>query len=58
MRTVDINASFADLYGPLTMPPNLLKAHRALDKVVDTTYGYKCATTDAARVVFLFERYQ
>ena len=40
------------------MPANLLKAHQALDKVVDAAYGYKGATTDAARVAFLFERYQ
>jgi len=40
------------------MPGNLLKAHQALDKVVDAAYGYKSAATDAARVAFLFERYQ
>ncbi len=51
-------ASLADLYDPLTMPANLLKAHQALDKAVDTAYGYKGAATDAARVAFLFERYQ
>ena len=51
-------ASLADLYDPLTMPANLLKAHQALDKVVDAAYGYKGAPTDAARVAFLFERYQ
>jgi type II restriction/modification system DNA methylase subunit YeeA len=52
------NASLADLYDPLTMPANLLKAHQALDKAVDAAYGYKGAATDAARVAFLFERYQ
>jgi hypothetical protein len=40
------------------MPANLLKAHHALDKAVDAAYGYKGAPTDAARVAFLFERYQ
>lgn len=40
------------------MPANLLKAHQALDKAVDAAYGYKGANTDAARVAFLFERYQ
>jgi len=40
------------------MPANLLKAHQALDKAVDAAYGYKGAATDAARVAFLFERYQ
>ena len=40
------------------MPVNLLKAHQALDKAVDVAYGYKNANTDAARMAFLFERYQ
>ena len=44
------------------MPANLLKAHQALDKAVDAAYGYKGGATntnsDAARVAFLFERYQ
>jgi hypothetical protein len=65
-RAVHISASLADLYDPLTMPANLLKAHQALDKAVDAAYGYKPglskaeggANTDAARVAFLFERYQ
>ena len=57
-RAVHANASLADLYDPLTMPANLLKAHNALDKAVDAAYGYKGAATDSARVAFLFERYQ
>ncbi len=57
-RAVHENASLADLYDPLTMPANLLKAHQALDKAVDAAYGYKGVNTDAARVAFLFERYQ
>jgi hypothetical protein len=57
-RAVHTNASLAVLYDPLTMPANLLKAHQVLDKAVDATYGYKGAATDAARVAFLFERYQ
>lgn len=57
-RAAHPQASLADLYDPLTMPANLLKAHQALDKAVDTAYGYKGANTDAARVAFLFERYQ
>jgi hypothetical protein len=57
-RAAHPQASLADLYDPLTMPANLLKAHQALDKAVDAAYGYKGASTDAARVAFLFERYQ
>jgi len=57
-RAAHPNASLADLYDPLTMPANLLKAHQALDKAVDAAYGYKGPNTDAARVAFLFELYQ
>jgi hypothetical protein len=40
------------------MPANLLKARQQLDKAVDLAYCYKGAASDAARVTFLFERYQ
>jgi len=56
------DASLADLYDPLTMPPALVKAHQKLDAVVDAAYlaksnrkGFK---SDAQRVAFLFELYQ
>ncbi len=51
-------ATLADLYDPLTMPPALVKAHARLDKAVDAAYGYKGRSTDAERVAFLFELYQ
>ncbi len=57
-RAAHPGASLADLYDPLTMPPNLVKAHQKLDAAVDAAYGYKGATTDAARVAFLFGLYQ
>jgi hypothetical protein len=57
-RAAHPEASLADLYDPLTMPANLLKAHQTLDKAVDAAYGYKGAATDAARVAFLFDLYQ
>jgi len=57
-RAAHPSSSLADLYDPLTMPANLLKAHQALDKAVDAAYGYKGANTDAARVAFLFNLYQ
>lgn len=57
-RAAHPNASLADLYDPLTMPANLLKAHQALDKAVDAAYNYKGPQTDAARVAFLFELHQ
>lgn len=51
-------STLADLYNPLTMPANLVKAHNELDKAVDSAYNYKNAKDDAARVAFLFEKYQ
>lgn len=56
------DASLADLYDPLTMPPTLLKAHQTLDRAVDAAYvpsgGKRSYASDAERVAFLFELYQ
>ena len=52
------DATLADLYDPLTMPPALLKAHHRLDAAVDAAYGRKGFKSDAERVAFLFEQYQ
>ena len=57
-RAVHENSTLADLYNPLTMPANLVKAHNELDKAVDSAYNFKGAKDDAARVAFLFEKYQ
>ena len=58
----DQPATLADLYDPLTMPPELLKAHQKLDAAVDKAYeasgGKKSYKSDAERVAFLFELYQ
>ena len=51
-------SSLADLYDPLTMPPELTRAHQALDRAVDVAYGKKSFSSDAERVVFLFDLYQ
>lgn len=51
-------ASFGELYNPLTMPEDLVKAHHALDKAVDSAYGKTTFKTEADRVAFLFELYQ
>ncbi len=51
-------STLADLYDPLAMPPELVKAHKALDRAVDAAYGKKGFSSDAERVSFLFERYQ
>lgn len=53
------NATLADLYDPNTMPPELLKAHKTLDRAVDAAYGIKKPfPSEPARLEFLFERYQ
>jgi hypothetical protein len=57
-RTKFPSATLADLYDPLTMPPELVKAHQALDRAVDAAYGKKGFASEAERVAFLFERYQ
>lgn len=62
-RVLDARARFpksslADLYDPLTMPPELTRAHEALDRAVDGAYGRRTFKSDAERVAFLFERYQ
>ena len=57
-RAMYPESSLADLYDPLTMPLELVKAHAVLDKAVDAAYQYKGGKDDAARVAFLFERYQ
>jgi hypothetical protein len=51
-------STLADLYDPLTMPPELVKAHQVLDRAVDAAYGKTAFKTEAERVAFLFERYQ
>lgn len=58
----DKPATLADLYDPLTMPPELLRAHLRLDTAADKAYersgGKKSYKSDAERVAFLFELYQ
>ena len=51
-------SSLADLYDPLTMPPELVQAHRKLDAAVDAAYGKRKFTGDRDRLAFLFELYQ
>ena len=52
------NSSLADLYNPLTMPPTLTKAHNELDKAVDAAYRTAPFTSEANRMVYLFELYE
>lgn len=51
-------SSLADLYDPLTMPLDLVKAHNALDKAVDQCYRKEPFTTESQRIAYLFELYE
>jgi hypothetical protein len=50
-------STLAVLYNPQTMPPELVKAHRKLDKAVEGAYG-RAFENDSQRVAYLFELYQ
>ena len=51
-------SSLADLYDPLTMPPDLVRAHQDLDKFVDTCYRPQPFDTEMQRIEFLFDLYK
>jgi hypothetical protein len=57
-ETAGQKCSLATMYSANNMPEELLKAHKKLDSAVDAAYDYKDGKDDAARVAFLFERYQ
>jgi hypothetical protein len=61
-HVLDVRAKFsesslADLYYPNTMPPELVKAHQALDKAVDLCYRPQSFINETKRIEFLFELY-
>ena len=58
IRSQFSDCSLADLYDPLSMPPNLKKAHQELDKAVDNCYGSKLFKNDKERIEFLFGLYE
>ncbi|MDO5750906.1 MAG: GcrY protein [Rothia sp. (in: high G+C Gram-positive bacteria)] len=50
--------SLADMYNPWAMDPELLKAHRALDRLVDKAFGAsKTCADNTERLTILFKRY-
>ena len=49
------DSSLADLYAPLTMPEELLKAHKANDTAVCEAYGWTVSITENEVVAKLFE---
>ncbi|MCL2410671.1 MAG: N-6 DNA methylase [Treponema sp.] len=57
-RALFPESSLADLYDPLTMPPELQKAHQTLDRAVMKLYGFKKDVSEAAIVAELMERYR
>ncbi len=58
-RALYPDSSLADLYDPLTMPPELRKAHQANDRAVMQAYGMPIKETDeAACVAWLMRLYQ
>jgi len=52
------NSTLADLYDPLSMPPDLVKAHQALDKAVDLCYRPQAFGSELARIEYLFGLYE
>ena len=58
-RNLYPDSSLADLYDPLTMPPELRKAHQANDRAVMQAYGLDVKTTSEEDcVAFLMKKYQ
>jgi len=58
IRAKYTNATLADLYHTVSMPPDLRKAHAALDKIVDKLYQSEPFKNDSERVALLFSRYE
>jgi len=52
------DSSLADLYDPLTMPPDLVKAHQNLDKAVDLCYRPQPFVSELNRIEYLFSLYE
>jgi hypothetical protein len=51
-------ATLADLYDPLAMPKDLVKAHAGLDRAVDRCYRPQPFDSDRQRVEHLFARFE
>ena len=57
-RAVHRGATLADLYDPDLMPPNLRRAHQALDRAVDRLYRRTGFASERERVEHLFMLYE
>lgn len=51
-------STLADMYDPRSMPPDLRKAHKALDKAVEQAYRKEKFADDMERLGYLFGRYR
>ena len=57
-RAAHPGATLADLYDPDLMPPDLRRAHQALDRAVDRLYRRTRFTSERERVEYLFMLYE
>lgn len=57
VRNKYTDSALADLYDPVAMPPDLMKAHNELDKAVEKAYTNKKFGSDDERVTYLFKLY-
>ena len=57
-RAAHPDATLADLYDPDLMPPNLRKAHQALDRTVDRLYRRSGFVSERERVEYLLGLYE
>ena len=62
-KVLDVRAAYpksnlADLYNPLSMPPDLAKAHQILDKAVDLCYRPQAFVNELSRIEYLFGLYE
>ena len=57
-RNLYPDCSLADLYDPLTMPPELIKAHQKNDLAVMEAYGFDRKITESECVAELMKMYQ
>ena len=57
-RAAHPGATLADLHDPDLMPPNLRRAHSALDRAVDRLYRRKGFASERERVEHLFALYE
>ncbi|MEN9848525.1 MAG: hypothetical protein RL368_1265 [Pseudomonadota bacterium] len=58
VRAKYTESSLADLYDVLSMPPDLVKAHNALDKAVDLCYRPQVFSSELNRIEHLFSSYE